>query len=595
MPSRQRSYQISTLAIACLGLFLVLLDSTIVIIALPHIRGSLDASMSGLQWVVDAYTLPFAVLLLLAGTLGDRFGRKKTFLGGLFVFTVGSVLCGLASDLLWLNVGRAVQGVGGAAMATGGMALVVSAFTTREERTKAVGLYSALGGIALSIGPMLGGALVDSLDWRWIFYVNIPFTVLGMIFGAWLLRDSRNPDAGKIDGLGQVVAIVGLSLLTYALIEGNNKHWGSPLIVGCLVGAGLSLATFVLVQARTTQPMVPLDLFRQRVFSAANLAILVVGFALIGAAFFFAQFFQIVQGSSAFLSGVDLLPMTLAMFFCAPLSTWLAAKVGFRVPVLVGSLLAGGSLVSFVILQPDSSYALLVWPLTAFGIGFGLLLAPLVAAVITAVPPWRAGLASGINNTSRQVGAVFGVAVLGTIVEHLFTTHLTSKLAALPLPPGAAGSIVTQLTERGNSTPPADAPPFIVEQITQAANEAYTDGLRTAFLVAGIVMLAVVPLCALLLRTRTVVTSTVVTSTIEPTGTAEPPADAQPAGALPLDAKVAETTAAVADPIVAEPAVTEPAVTEPAMTEPAVAQPAVAVTEETPAVETKQAALVTGH
>jgi EmrB/QacA subfamily drug resistance transporter len=497
---KERAHQTSTLTITCLGLFVVLLDSTIVSNALPPIQAAMNASLSGLAWVVDSYILPFAVLLLLAGSLCDRFGRKRMFCGGLAAFSGGALVCGLAPGLAWLNTGQAICGAAGAAIATGGMSLLVTAFPDPKQRTRAVGAYAALGGVALSAGPLLGGVLVDTLGWRWIFYANLPVTTLALLAAAALLRESRNPQAQGLDLPGQLAAVGGLTLLTYALIEANDKHWGSPLIIGCLLGAGVLLAAFVVVQARSAAPTIPLGLFRQPAFSMANLATAVVGFALIGATFFFAQYFQTVLGYTAFRSGQAGLPATIGMAVTAPLAARMAARWGFRVPVVVGGVLGGTGLVSLAWLTPDLPYGNLWWRLALFGVGCGLMVAPLAAVVITTVPARRAGLASAVNNTSRQVGSVFGVAVLGTLVQQGFAAHIGSRLAALRLPPAVTAALAQQLAHRSSAPPPSSAPPAVVAAVRAAAGAAFTDALHLAFVVAGLALLVLVLPCWFALR-----------------------------------------------------------------------------------------------
>jgi EmrB/QacA subfamily drug resistance transporter len=497
---KERAHQIGTLAITCLGLFVVLLDTTIVNNALPPIGASLGASLAGLAWVVDSYILPFAVLLLLAGTLSDRFGRKRMFGWGLVVFSLGAVLCAVAPGLLWLEIGQAVCGASGAAIATGGMSLLVAAFPDPRERTQAVGAYAALGGIALSAGPLVGGVLVDGLGWRWMFIVNIPVCLVALLLGALVLRESRNPSAQRVDVLGQVTSIGGLTLLTYALIEANSRGWSSPLIVGCLGGAAVLLVAFIAVQARSAEPMMPLQLFAKPAFSMANLTIAVVGFAMIGTTFFFAQYFQTIRGYTAFASGLATLPATIGLCFCAPISTRMASRWGFRTPVVLGAVVGGGGLLTLRALGPATPFAEIWWRLALFGVGFGLMLAPLAAVVVTSVPPWRAGLASAINTTARQLGAVLGVAVLGTVVSHSFASGIADRLAALHLPPAVTETLTTQLTERSSAPPPATAPPAVVAAIRTAAGTAFTDALHTAFTLAGVAVLLLAVPCWLTLR-----------------------------------------------------------------------------------------------
>jgi DHA2 family methylenomycin A resistance protein-like MFS transporter len=303
-----------------------------------------------------------------------------------------------------------------------------------------------------------------------------------------------------VDVPGQLASIGGLTLLTYALIEANNHGWTSPLIVGCLSGSVLLLVLFVLVQARSAEPMMPLGLFAKPAFSMANLTIAVVGFALIGATFFFAQYFQTIRGYTAFGSGLATLPATIGLCCCAPISTRMASRWGFRVPVVLGAILGGAGLLTLTTLAPETEFAAIWWRLVLFGVGFGLMLAPLAAVVVTSVPPWRAGLASAINATARQIGAVFGVAVLGTVVSHSFATGLTHRLAALHLPPSVTATVTAQLTQHSSTPAPSNAPPAVIAAIRAAAGNAFTDALHTAFTVAGVAVLLLVIPCWLTLR-----------------------------------------------------------------------------------------------
>src|SRR5579871_6191138 len=301
---QDRGRKLATLAVTCIGLFMVLLDMTIVNVALPTIQSDLKTSLADLQWVVDAYTLPFAALLLTAGTLGDRYGRKRMFLVGLVVFTLGSALCGFAPSLQWLIAGRILQGAGGAALSPGSLSLLAAAFPDNRERTQAIGIWAGISGLALAAGPLAGGLLIQISSWPAIFFVNLPIGVLAFIFGWRILAESRNPEARRLDLPGQVLVIGGLAALTYALIEGEAKGWTSPLILSLFIGAGVFLLAFLAVEARAREPLLPLQLFKSVTFSAANAAAVLLGFALLGTAFFISQYFQSVQGASALGSGL---------------------------------------------------------------------------------------------------------------------------------------------------------------------------------------------------------------------------------------------------------------------------------------------------
>src|SRR5215470_18544326 len=296
MSTPHRTGQVITLVVTCLGLFIVFLDGSIVNVALATIQTDLHAQLSDLQWVVDAYTLPFAALMLTAGTLSDRFGRKRLFLGGLVLFVLGSLLCGVAPTLGWLLVGRAVQGVGAAAIMPGSLAVLVAAFPEPRQRAQAIGIWAGVSGLGLAAGPLIGGALIQLSSWPAIFFVNLPVGIVALALGWPLLAESRNPHARRLDWPGQVLVTAALVCVILALIESSSYGWTSPVILGLFAGAAVCLAAFLLVEARVREPMLPLRLFANRVFSVANVAGLLVGFVFIGTVFFITQFLQSVQG-----------------------------------------------------------------------------------------------------------------------------------------------------------------------------------------------------------------------------------------------------------------------------------------------------------
>src|SRR5215831_5249900 len=296
MSATPRANQVMTLLVTCLGLFMVFLDGSIVNVALPTIQADLQANLSDLQWVVDAYILPFAALMLTAGTLGDRFGRKRLFLAGLVLFMLGSLLCGVAPALDWLLIGRAVQGTGAAALSPGSLAVLVAAFPEPRQRAQSIGLWAGISGVGLAAGPLVGGVLIQVASWPAIFFVNLPVGIVALALGLPLLSESRNPKAQRIDLPGQVLVTGALVCLLLALIESSSHGWTSPLILGLFSGAAVLLAAFILVEARVRDPLLPLGLFRNRVFSVANVAGLLVGFAMLGTLFFLTQFLQAVQG-----------------------------------------------------------------------------------------------------------------------------------------------------------------------------------------------------------------------------------------------------------------------------------------------------------
>jgi EmrB/QacA subfamily drug resistance transporter len=412
-----RSNRRAVLTMACLGQFMVLLDSTIVGVALPDMQEQLHTQLTGLQWIVDAYVLLVAMLLLTGGVFADRFGRKRVFLTGAVVFTLASVVCALAPSLGWLITGRVLQGVGAAALSPGSLALLAAAYPVAQDRVKAIGLWAGLSGIGLAAGPLAGGILVEAFGWPAIFLVNVPIGAVLLIAALPTLSESRNPHAPAIDVPGTVLSILGVGALTYGLIEGGAQGWTSPVILGSFAAAVVILTAFVVVEGRSPAPMLPLRLFRERLFTVANTAMVMVGFALMGSVFFFSQFFVAVQGSSILGAGLKTLPISLAMVIVSPYAGRLAAKHGFRIVVTTGMALAGVGLLALGFVHADTAYWDVAWRLVVAGAGFALTMSPLTGAAIQSVSPQDGGLASGISSTTRQIGAVLGVAVLGAIVH----------------------------------------------------------------------------------------------------------------------------------------------------------------------------------
>ncbi|PPS90740.1 MFS transporter [Streptomyces sp. MH60] len=412
-----RSSRAVLLTTTCLGQFMVLLDNTIVGAALPDMQHRLHTELTGLQWIVDAYVLLVAMLLLSGGVFADRFGRKRVYLTGVAVFTAASLLCSLAPSLGWLVAGRVLQGIGAAALSPASLALLAASCPVPQERVKAIGLWAGLSGIGLAAGPVAGGVLTQAFGWPAIFLVNLPIGVVLLLVGLRYVGESRNPSAPAIDVPGTVLSVLAVGVLTYGLIEGGARGWTSPVILGSFAAGAILLAAFVAVETRRSAPMLPLRLFGQRLFTVSNTAMVVVGFALMGSSFFFSQFFVYVQDSSILRAGLQTLPMSLAMVIVSPYAGRLAARYGFRVVVTTGLALAGLGLLALGTVHADTGYGNVWWRLGLVGIGFALAMSPLTGAAIQAVSPQESGLASGISSTTRQIGAVLGVAVLGAVVR----------------------------------------------------------------------------------------------------------------------------------------------------------------------------------
>lgn len=503
MKMTSRASKAITLAVTCIGTFMVLLDASIVVTALPTIQNQFHANLSDLQWAVDAFTLAFAALMLTGGTLGDRFGRKRFFLLGLVLFLIGSTLCGFAPTLGWLLFGRAVQGVGAAALAPGSLAVLASAFPEPRQRAQAIGLWAGISGLGLAVGPLAGGWLIAIANWPAIFFVNLPVGLLALALSVPGLAESRNPNARRIDLPGQVLITGALFCLIMALIEGSEAGWTSPLILGLFIGAAICLSAFLLVEARTREPMVPLSLFENRIFWVANVASVVLGFAMMGTIFFIVQFLQDVQGYTAFDAGLRTLPASAGIFAVAPIAGRLTARLGSRPLIVLGGLLATISLLLTAwTLSPDMSYAMLGWQAGLFGVGCGFMMTPLAAAVLSATPAERSGLGSSILNTTRQVGITLGIAVLGAFVLHQFPDNIASQLTRRGLPAPVSAMIGKKIATAGAAASQAPVPgrlPLSPAVLHQAIGQGFVDTLHGTFLISAISLLAATLLVAFLL------------------------------------------------------------------------------------------------
>ncbi|WLQ36665.1 MFS transporter [Streptomyces castrisilvae] len=468
------------LTVTCLGQFMVLLDNTIVGAALPDMQDRLHTQLTGLQWIVDAYVLLVAMLLLSGGVFADRFGRKRVYLTGVAVFTAASVVCSLAPSVGWLVAGRVLQGIGAAALSPASLALLIAACPVPRERIKAIGLWAGFSGLGMAVGPVAGGVLTDVFGWSAIFLVNLPIGVVLLVAGARSLEETRNPNAPAIDVPGTVLSVLGVGALTYGLIEGGARGWTTPVILGSFTAGVILLAAFLAVEARRSAPMLPLPLFRQRLFTVSNTAMVVVGFAFMGSSFFFSQFFVYVQGSSILRAGLQTLPVSLGMVIVSPYAGRLAARYGFRIVVTTGLALAGLGLLALGTVHADTGYANVWWRLGVVGTGFALTLSPLTGAAIQAVSPQEGGLASGISSTTRQIGAVLGVAVLGAVVRTRqtggasFETGLNSAFLAAGAVTLATAVFTGLWLTRSEPAPEASAAPRrpAVPSAVTASNEA---------------------------------------------------------------------------------------------------------------------------
>src|SRR6185503_2281890 len=403
------------LAICSTGLLVVGLDATIVNIALPAIHRSLGSSLSGLQWTVDAYTLVLASLLMLAGSTADRVGRKRVFQVGLLVFALGSLLCALAPTENVLIAARVLQAIGGSMLSPVAMSIIRNVFVDPAERARAIGVYAAMFGLSIALGPVLGGTLVGAVGWRAVFLVNVPVGALAFLATRRFVPESRAERPRRVDPVGQILVIVGLASLTYGTIEGPDHGWASPEIVAALAVAALALAALVPYELRRREPLLEMRWFRSAPFSGAS-AIAVCAFAALGAFLFLnTLYLQDVRGLSPFRAGLCMLPMAAMVLVFAPLSGRLVGSRGPRPPLLAAGVGLTAAAAMLTQLRADSSIAYVLIAYTVFGVGFGLVNPPITNTAVSGVPASQAGVAAAVASTSRQVGLTLGVALAGAI------------------------------------------------------------------------------------------------------------------------------------------------------------------------------------
>ncbi|GIM93379.1 MFS transporter [Paractinoplanes toevensis] len=423
-PARRPRPLAAVIAAVGIPTFMVTLDNLVVSTALPVIRDDLNASLTELQWFVNAYTLPFAAFLLTAAALGDRLGRRRMFIAGITVFTLASAAAGLATDSWQLTLARAVQGLGGAAVAPLALTLLAQAVPDRL-RTAAVGIWGGISGLGVAVGPVVGGAVVQGLDWHWIFWLNVPVGVVAVVLAVTVLDESRG-GARRLDPLGLVLSAAGMLLLIWGVVDGPDHGWSSGRVLGMLIGGAVLVTAFLLWQSRNTAPMLPLSLFRSRGFSLVNLVTLTFSAGTFGAVFLLAQFFQVVQGLSPLDSGLRTLPWTMAPMIVAPLAGIFGDRLGQRNLIFAGQvLLAGAILWMGIATTATVSYSDLVIAFAMAGVGMGLTFAPISTMALASVTEQQRGVASGANNTIRELGVAVGVAALASVFSSYggYTTH----------------------------------------------------------------------------------------------------------------------------------------------------------------------------
>ena len=495
----QRGNKWWTLVAVCLGTFMLLLDITIVNVALPDIQTALHSSFSDLQWVVDAYALTLAAFLLTAGSLADMYGRRLMYLVGLVIFTAASVLCGFATSTLMLQLSRALQGVGGAIMFAVSLALLADAFRGKDRGT-AFGVWGAITGLAVAIGPLAGGLLTSGLSWRWIFFVNVPFGVAAVVIATLKVSESRSPQASRPDWIGFVLFTVALASLVYGLIESNEKSFGNSLVLGCFALAALLLIAFTIVELVIKHPMFDLTLFRLPTFTGGSVAAFGVSASIFAMLLYLVLYFQDILGYSALQTGVRVMVLSGGILVTATVAGRLSSKVPVRLLIGPGLILVGVGLLLMRGLSADSTWTHLIPGMIVGGIGVGLVNPPLASTAVGVVPPAKAGMASGINSTFRQVGIATGIALLGTLFSSQVKSEVMRQVARQASLAHQGPKIAAAVQSGEVSQLIAKLPPQARRAAAQITRGAFASGLNRILLIAAIIALAAGVLSLLLIR-----------------------------------------------------------------------------------------------
>ncbi len=486
-----------TLLAVSVATFMLLLDITVVNTALPSIEKDLGASFTDLQWVIDAYALSLAALVLSAGSLADRLGRRRVFAAGLAIFSVASGLAALSPDPTFLNVSRAIQGIGGAVMFAVSLALIAQEFPPGRERGTAMGAYGATIGVAVAIGPLVGGALTDALGWQSVFYLNVPIGIAAIVVTYAKLRETRDPNATRVDWPGTATFSAALFALVLALLRGNDEGWGSTLIVSLFAASAVLLAAFVAIERRVKEPMLPLALFKRPAFTGVQIAAFAVSGSMFALFLYLTLYLQNYLGHSPFEAGLRYLPVTIMSFVVAPIAGALLSRVPARVMLSLGLLGTGGGLLLMSGIQAGDDWTGLLPGFLLAGAGVGLLNPVIADVALSVVPKEQSGMASGINDTFRQVGIAVGIATWGALFLGRGASEVREAAAGTPAGVGSAPRRLVEAASSGNldqGSLPAGS--------IHAAREGFLAGLNEILLLGGLLALAGSVLALLLVRER---------------------------------------------------------------------------------------------
>ena len=479
------------LAATILGSSMAFIDSTVVNVALPALQKNLDATVLDVQWVIESYAIFLAALLLAGGSMGDRFGRRRIFCSGVALFALASIGCGLAENVSQLIVVRAIQGVAGALLVSGSLAIISASFD-EAKRGQAIGTWSGFTAITAGIGPVMGGWLIEHASWRAVFFINLPLALIVLLISLLHVPESRDEDTNTtLDWSGTALATLGLGALVYGLIESSRLGFGHPVVLATLIGGALALAVFFLVEARSAHPMLPLELFRSRNFTGANLLTLFLYTALVGGMFFFPLNLIQVQEYSATAAGAAWLPFTLILFLLSRWSGGLVKRYGAKAPLVVGPAIVALAYGLFMIPAVGGSYWMTFFPaVVVLGLGMAVSVAPLTTTVMNAVPEQRAGVASGVNNALSRIAGLLGIAVLGIVIVHSFNRELDRRLAPMELSPEVRRVIDAQRIKLAGAELSSIADERARLALKQAIDESFVFGFRLVMLTSLCLALA---------------------------------------------------------------------------------------------------------
>jgi EmrB/QacA subfamily drug resistance transporter len=487
------------LGVMCLSLLLIVMDNTIVNVALPTLQRDLDASTTQLQWVVDAYILVFAGLLLTMGSLGDRFGRRGALAIGLAIMGTGSILSAFANDADQLIATRALMGVGGAMIMPATLSIITNVFTERRERAQAIAIWSATAGAAVAIGPVTGGWLLEHFWWGSVFLVNVPVVVVALVLGQLFVPTSRDPAAPPIDVPGALLSIAGLVVLVWAIIEGPGG-WTDPEILGAFALAAVLLGAFILWERWTRFPMLDVSFFRNPRFSAASGAIMLTFFAMFGSLFLLTQFLQSILGYTPLEAGIRLLPMAGVMIVISPLSAKVVERIGSKIVVASGLSIAAIGLIIASRLTAGASYPEVLASLVVLAAGMALVMPPATESIMGSLPPAKAGVGSAVNDTTRQVGGALGVAVLGSVMSSTYGPRVSDAISGLPLSSEQATAIHDQIGAAIRAAGEIGGAPG--RALADVASRGFADGMSTAFIIGAAALALGAVIVALFLPAR---------------------------------------------------------------------------------------------